>query len=190
VRRYLKELGEFKVEFLEEIKVKGKLDGAEGARLEQMLEGIEYPPDKVIFGGPGNSLMAHEGGVVKGKGVKREVEGEGGVRGMRSRYHLIETSKLRMCERKQVASVVARLVSKCKELWPLTEVLYLGMFPRHVEQCCNFCNHMSDMDCQVINQSRIDLEEDVEEEIRRTGEQVLKVDWWEFANLGGEPKVD
>ena len=59
------------------------------------------------------------------------------------KYHLIEPGRLTMCERKQVAQKVAGMVKKCRELWPLCEVYYLTMFPRHTDRCCDSRGHMA-----------------------------------------------
>jgi hypothetical protein len=55
--------------------------------------------------------------------------------------------------------------------------MYLGMFPRHVWKCCEARGHMGDLDPQVIHGSRLELEVDVMDEVRRVGEQVVKLDW-------------
>ena len=186
--------GAGKVEVGEEIRIRGKLDRGEGCRLEEELERVAITPDRVVIAGPGNSLMEHEGRGEKGKTVKRVVrvktDGEGRVVGLESEYHLCEPVRLTMCERKLVAQVLAGLVKKCRELWPLVEVYYLTMFPRHVEKCCNERTHMTSLDPQVIQTSRLDLEEDITDEIRRVGEKVSKLLWWSGLGLQMEPSLE
>jgi len=186
--------GEGKVELTEEVRVRGVLDRKEVARIEGELERLGGTPDRVVIGGPGNSLMAHEGGQGKGGVVKRVVtvlkDAEGKVEGMETVFHLCEPVKLTMCERRVIASGLARLVKKCKDLWPLVDVLYLGMFPRHVWKCCEARGHMGDLDPQVIHGSRLDLEVDVMDEVRRVGEQVVKLDWFMGCGIDREPTLD
>ena len=112
--------GEGKLELLEEVRVRGVLDRREVARIEGELEKLGGTPDRVVIGGPGNSLMANEGGQRKGSVLMRVVtvlkDAEGKVEGLESVFHLCEPVKLTMCERRVIASGVARLVKKCKNL--------------------------------------------------------------------------
>ena len=185
--------GTGRMELGEEIRVKGKLDRAEGVRIERELENVSTTPDKVVISGPGNSLMEHEGREGKERTVQRVVrvklDTEGQAETLVSEYHLVEPLKLSMCERKVVAMVLAGIVRKCRELWPLVEVVYLTTLPRHVERCCPNKGHMSDLDPQVIQSSRMDLEEDIGDEIRRAGEKVQKVHWWSVYGLQMEPSL-
>ena len=150
-------------------------------------------PDKILIGGPGNSLLGHGGPGRRKRMVERVVtvkrDQEGKVVGMETAYHLVEPVKLTMCERKLVAQVLAGIVRKCRELWPLVEVFYLTIFPRHVEKCCADRGHMGDLDPQVIQTSRLDLEEDISDEIRRAGEKVHKVFWWAGLGIQMEPST-
>ena len=57
-------------------------------------------------------------------------DAEGRVEGVEAVFHLREPVRLTMCERRVVASGVVRLVKKCKELWPLVEVLLPGNVPK------------------------------------------------------------
>jgi len=194
LRREWSRGGAGKLELLGEVRVKGVLDRREVARIEGELEKLGGTPDRVVIGGPGNSLMAHEGGQRKGSVVRRVVtvrkDGEGRVEGLESVFHLCEPVKLTMCERRVIASGVAKVVKKCKELWPLVDVMYLGIFPRHVWKCCEARGHMGDLDPQVIHGSRLDLEGDVMDEVRRVGEQVVKLDWYMGCGLDREPTLE
>ena len=193
IRREWERDGEERMDLGEEVRIRGKLDREEGARIEAELEKVIITPDRVVIAGPGNSLMEHEGVRGGGKTVQRVVrvkmDDEGGVEELVSEYHLRDPVKLTMCERKLVAQVLAGIVRKCRELWPLVEVFYLTILPRHVEKCCADRGHMGDLDPQVIQTSRLDLEDDISDEIRRAGEKVHKVFWWSGLGIQMEPST-
>lgn len=188
-----------KLEVGEEIRVRGRLSREEGNRVEKALEQVEFPPDRIVIGGPGNSLMAHEGvGVQRGGGqkgcVQREVVvktgADGAVHGLETVYHLVEPGKLNLCERKQVAKVLVNIAKRCRDLWPLCDIVYMSMPPRHVDRCCNSRGHMTEVDPQVIHRSRLDLEEDIVDELRRSEVSVVRWCWWEALGCGEEPSLD
>ena len=126
--------------------------------------------------------------------MEREVVvklGSGGdVERLENVYHLIEPGKLTMCERRQVALVLASVAKKCKELWPLADIVYLPMLPRHVTVCCPERGHMSEVDPQVIHRARIDLEEDIRDELKRSKVSVAISHWWEALGAMEEPELD
>jgi len=97
---------------------------------------------------------------------------------------------LTMSERRVVVSRVARLVKKCKELWPLVEVYYLCIIPRHVWKCCEARGHMVDLDPQVSHGSQLDLKGDVDDELRRSGECVVKLNWYTGLGFDREPSLE
>ena len=117
-------------------------------------------------------------------------DGEESVEGLESKYHLVEPVRLTMCERKVVGKVLAGIIKKCKDLWPLTEVYYLGMFPRHIGRCCEQRGHMTELDAQVIQGSRMDLEADILDEVRRVGETVTAINWFTGIGMDSEPTVE
>jgi hypothetical protein len=98
------------MELMEEVRIRGALIRKEGAKMEAELEKVSGKPDRILLGGPGNSLMAHEGVGRMGGSVVREVvvrkDGEGNVEGLESKYHLVEPVRLTMCERKVVGKVM------------------------------------------------------------------------------------
>jgi hypothetical protein len=189
-----KRAGAGKVEVLDQVKVRGKLDRKVGLAIEATLEKVKGEPDCVVIGGPGNSLVEYGNKGGKGGSVERVVtvvrNQEGMVESIHSTFHLVDPVKLTMCERKVVAGVVNRLVQKCKELWPLVEIYYIGIFPRHIRKCCETKGHMGDEDPRVFNRSRMDLEEDILDEFRLGGEQVEYVPWWSLLGYPEEPSLE
>jgi len=194
IRGQLESMGEGRVELGEHIEVRGKLDRAEGLRVEARLAGVESTPDKILIGGPGNSMVEHGKEGQRGmrpERVVRVVRGKNGeVERLSSAFHLTEPTRLTMCERRVVAGTVGRIVKQCKEQWPLVDIYYQGMFPRHVTRCCEDRGHMTKEDTQVIDRSRRDLEDEIRQEIRRTEERVEFIDWFEAFGLTTEPQID
>jgi hypothetical protein len=192
MRKEWEQGGAVKLDLLDEVRIRGKLDRKEGVRVEGLLDGVEGTPDKILIGGPGNSLI--QGGLGGDKGVKRVLtvlkDVEGRVGEIECVYHLIEPQKVTMCERRLVAKVMSNIVRKCRERWPLAEIYYLGMYPRHVDICCNNRGHMTELDAQVINTVRLDMEDDILDEVRRGGESVVVVKWWVALGLDREPSLE
>jgi hypothetical protein len=194
IRKEWSRKGDGRLELGEEIRVRGVLDRKEGGRVEMELEKVPVggTPDKVLIGGPGNSLLGHGGPGRRKRMVERVVtvkrDQEGKVVGMETAYHLVEPVKLTMCERKQVAGVVRGLVRKCRELWPMADIFYLEMFPRHVNVCCSAKGHMGNLDPQVLHASRLELESDILDELRLVGESVGVLNW--YVGEDSQPSVE
>jgi hypothetical protein len=78
--------------------------------------------DKVIIGGPGNSLFKHGRGDVKGFCPERTVKVERKVDGEVSRvivqYHMTEPEKLTMSEKRELIDNVVELARRIGESLP------------------------------------------------------------------------
>jgi hypothetical protein len=194
IRAEVKRMSDGKAVLGEHIKIQGKLDRKESVRLESVLDRVNVCPDKVVIGGPGNSILESGRKGERGTGAERVVtvrkSREGGVESLNCEFHLKEPTKVTMCDRKTTAAAVGRIVTKCRELWPMTEIYYVGMFPRHVTRCCRDRTHMSDEDPGVIDRSRRDMEEEIRDELTRIGERVERVDWWKAAGMVENPTLD
>ncbi len=194
IRQEVERRGEGKIIMEEHVRIRGKLDRKEGGRVQEVLEGLDVAPDVVLIGGPGNSIVENGGLVGKGKGpemvVKVSKSQSGRVEKIDGEFHLIEPVRPTMCERRVVAGAMGRIVKKCRELWPLVEIQYMEIFPRHVQRCCEERGHMCEEDVQVIDRSRRDMEEEVSSEFRRLGESVRRVQWWVALGLESEPSLD
>jgi len=194
IRSQMESMGEGRIELGEHIEVRGKLDRAEGLRVEARLAGVESTPDKILIGGPGNSMVEH--GKVGQRGMRPErivkvVRGQDGeVERLASAFHLTEPTRLTMCERRVVAGTLGRIIRQCRDQWPLVDIYYQGMFPRHVTKCCEERGHMTKEDTQVIDRSRRDLEDEIRQEFGRTQERVEVIEWYEAFGLTAEPTID
>jgi hypothetical protein len=176
------------------IRVKGYLSREEGVRISKEInEGKGMKVDKIVIGGPGNSLVKHGGAMDRGYGPERTVrvkKGKGAAGdSVTSAYHLTEPVRMTLCERSQVASVVCQIVRECRKAWPLAEIYYCGIYPRFVEKCCERKDHMSGEDPLVINNSRKELDREVENLLLRVGEDVKIVHWFETLGMSAEPQL-
>jgi hypothetical protein len=176
------------------IRMRGYLSREEGARIQKELEeGKGMSIDKILIGGPGNSLVKHGEGKERGYGAERKVvieQGEGAeVLSASTSYHLTEPTKMTLCERNQVASVVGGIVKECKEWWPEAEVIYVGTLPRFVEKCCGRRDHMAAEDPQVINSSRKELDKDIMSKMVGEKLSITVLDWFEPFGWSCEPSL-
>jgi hypothetical protein len=106
-----------------------------------------------------------------------------------SAYHLTEPVRMTLCERSQVASVVKQIAQECRKAWPLAEIFYCGTFPRFVGKCCDRKDHMCEDDPLVINNSRKELDREVENQLLRGGIDVKVVHWYEMLGMNAEPQL-
>ena len=194
IRQEVQKRGEGKIVMEEHVRIRGKLDRKESDRVQGHLERLDIAPDVVLLGGPGNSIVENGRQSGKGKGadmvVKVSRSQSGRVEKIDGEFHLIEPVRPTMCERRVVAGAIGRIVKKIRELWPLVEIVYMEIFPRHVHRCCQEKGHMCEEDPQVIDRSRRDMEEEVASEFRRLRESVRRVKWWEAIGLESEPNLE
>ncbi len=184
IGRVLLEKGEAAVEKVEFVEVKGVLDGMELKRvLDEVGMREEEHPDKIVVGGPGNSLIRHgekgDRGFCPERTVRVEKGSGGEVRRLKVGYHLTDPVKVTMGERRQVIDRVVELMVQLQGRFPFADVWYVTMFPRHVVRCCDRVSHMSEDDCWLVNGLRKGVDADVVEELeeRVVGARVLE--WWE-----------
>jgi hypothetical protein len=160
---------------------------------KEINEGKRMKVDKIVIKGPGNSLVKHGGAMDRGYGPERTVrvkKGKGAaVDSVTSAYHLTEPARMTLCERSQVASVVCQVARECRKAWPLAEIYYCGIYPRFVEKCCERKDYMSGEDPLVINNSRKELDREIENLLLRVGEDVKIVHWFETLGMSAEPQL-
>ena len=69
--------------------------------------------------------------------------GKGGKLFMQD-YHLTEPIKISMLERGRLVKLVEDLVKFCEENFPTSTVLYVEMYPRFMEKCCEKSSHVTE----------------------------------------------
>jgi hypothetical protein len=67
---------------------------------------------------------------------------------------------------------MVKLVSGVNELFPETEVVYVTMFPRHVEKCCDRMGHMTDNDTVITDNLRRDVDRDIVDTLRDSDRRI------------------
>ncbi len=103
------------------VKVKGKLDRVEMERVVEQVVEMGKMADKVIVGGPGNSLFRHGSGEKKGfcpertATVERNVNGE--VTRVSVEYHMPEPERVTLSEKRELVDVVVEYWWSIWEYW-------------------------------------------------------------------------
>jgi hypothetical protein len=174
------------------VKVSGRLDKEAVGGVFQEVMKMGKKPEKIVVGGPANSLFRHGVGANAGFCPERTVTVEkgkdGGVKGMSVRYHMTEPTRLTMKERRELVDRTVDLMTGLQELAPEAELWYATMFPRYVSVCCDKKDHMKDEDRWAISGVRKGVDTDVTEELERAGVKV--VEWWELLGWNDEENVD
>jgi hypothetical protein len=174
------------------VKVKGRLDREELDRIVEEVVEVGKSADKVIVGGPGNSLFRHGSGEKRGfcpertAKVERDVNGE--VTRVSVEYHMTEPEKVTMNEKRELIDLVVELFRRVGDGLPGVQLVYLTMFPRFITRCCSETGHMTKEDSLVMNGYRKAVDCDIVEELEESGVQIL--DWFDLLGWDSEPGLD
>ncbi len=174
------------------MKVKGRLYREEMERVVEQVVEKGKMADKVIIGGPGNSLFRHGSGESKGFCPERTARVERNVSGDVTRvsveYHMTEPERLTLSEKHELIDNVAELFRRIAERLPGVQLVYMTMFPRFITRCCGEQGHLTREDILVINGYRKVVESEIVEELEETGVQV--VEWFDLLGWDSEPGLD
>jgi hypothetical protein len=156
---------------------------------------METYPDVIVIGGPGNSLMVHGGDEVRGFDPERTVRMRKNVTGhgeqWEVRYHMENPKRITMAEKRQLVDRMLKLVSGTNELFPETDVVYVTMFPRHVDRCCDRTDHMTDNDIVIVDNLRRDVDRDIVDTLRGVDRRIRILEWWDILGLDcDKPAMD
>jgi hypothetical protein len=175
--------GDEVVESVDWMRIKGRLDKAEVKRVLRDLGTVQNAPDRIVMGGPGNSLFRHGKKATRGFCPERTVMVERGrdkeVKRVRVGYHMTDPIKINMAERRGLIDNVVELVKGVRNRFPDAEIYYMTMTPRHVNRCCNDQTHMTDDDCVTMTGFRRGVDAEIGEELTGQGTGVTVVEWWE-----------
>jgi hypothetical protein len=167
---------------LDMVRVKGKVDDGTVDDVLDELAGLSVHPDKVIIGGPTNSLVEHGEKGMRGFGPERQVRIRRGVSGKETewvtRFHMTQPRRIAMSERRDLVDRVVRMIRGAQALFPWSEVSYITMFPRHDEPCC--VNHMTIEDVWMTDRVRRDVDKDILEMLTDNDEGVSVLEWWDI----------
>ena len=175
------------------IAVKGQLTDEEADRVIGELKGSGVRAEKVLVGGPSNSVLVHGRESERGHWPERSVNVVRGPNGevtrMETRYHMTEPSRITMMERGRLVKRTVSLLRRIREVTGARDITYVTMYPRHVTRCCSRKGHMSDGDCLTANSIRREVDQDIVEEIGEKLEGVRSVEWYTTLKLDMEPAV-
>jgi len=176
------------------VQVKGVLDKEEKDRVVRECVMVEEKPDKIVVGGPGNSLFRHGKEGERGfcpERVVNIVKGKGGeVEKVQVKFHMTDPVKISMGERNMLVDRTVELVQELVVLYPECEVIYMTMFPRHVNRCCKQSGHMTEDDSYMVSGFRRGVDNDVREELDAAGSKVRHVQWWEMMGWDEEGTLE
>jgi hypothetical protein len=82
-----------------------------------------------------------------------------------------------MCERRELVEKVVTMVEEVRSVFPLTDISYVTMFPKHVEECCG--RHMTRDDVVVMDLIRREVDKDVVDSLREQEGTVMVLQWWD-----------
>ncbi len=192
IGRLAKEMGDRKgIDVLGMVRVKGRLDDSAVENALDELAGLGVQPEKVLIGGPTNSLVEHGVRGLRGFGPERKVrvrtDERGNVTELEASFHMTEPRRIVMSERRDLVDRVVRLIRGTQALFPWSEVSYATMFPRHVEPCC--ATHMTCEDVWMMDSVRRDVDKDIIELLMDNDEGVSVIEWWDVLGFDGDMTV-
>jgi hypothetical protein len=137
--------------------------------------------------------MVHGRPEVRGFNPERTVRMQRGENGQNEkwevRYHMVAPKRITMVEKRLLVDRVVKLVSRVSELFPETEVVYVTMFPRHVERCCDKTDHMTENDTVIMDNLRRDVDRDIVDTPRDMGKDVRILEWWDILGLDSDKTI-
>ncbi len=68
-------------------------------------------------------------------------------------------------------------------------MVYVTMFPRHVERCCDKNDHMTENDTVVMDNLRRDVDRDIVDTLRDMGMNIRVLEWWDLLGLDNDKTV-
>jgi hypothetical protein len=165
------------------IRIRGEVNEE---KVEQVVEEARLgviAPDKIVIFGPGNSQSVHGKPENRGKGPERKIvyneEGE-----IKVEYHMTEPAKISMGEKEKIVGLMEYMVDELRKDYQGSDILYVGLMPRHIERCCTEKSHMEGEDIVMLHGSRREFDRQVK---NRLGEKVEIVEWFEALGLEMEP---
>jgi hypothetical protein len=191
IRDEMKKLGGDRVDIVGMVRIPGELDEKAVNFALDELAGLDGLVDKVLVGGPTNSLVVHGVGDQRGFFPERKVlVREDSVTGEQewcSSYHMTDPRKISMSERRELVDRVTGMIRTIQVSCPEAEVNYVTMFPRFVNVCCN--EHMNEEDVWVMDGIRRDVDRDIKEMLADMDEGVSIVEWWDILGFANDLPV-
>jgi hypothetical protein len=146
----------------------------EGENMEQKnmeilreLGGKKGESDRVVIGGPSNSLVRHDKEGERGHGrerVVRIVRKGGGKEAWQVKNHLTDPVKISNVVKAEPVERMVDMVDKVKKtMVDRVTVVNVSMMLRFVRECCK--SHMTDEDVWLLNGARRDVKKEIVERL-------------------------
>jgi hypothetical protein len=100
-----------------------------------------------------------------------------------------EPRRISMVEKRQLVDRMVSLIKGAGELFPESVLVYMTMFPRHVERCCEKDGHMKLSDIVGLDSVRRDVDRDVIEMMIGSDRELRVVEWWDLLGLDKDKSV-
>jgi hypothetical protein len=97
---------------------------------------------------------------------------------------MTEPAKISMGEKEKIVGLMEYMVDELRKEYQGSDILYVGLMPRHIERCCTEKSHMEGEDIVMLHGSRREFDRQVK---NRIGEKVEIVEWFEALGLEVEP---
>jgi hypothetical protein len=101
-------------------------------------------------------------------------------------FHLTEPARRTTRDKEYLVNLVYGLMRGIRKMCGNTKVVYVGLFPRHLEQCCREEGHMRAEDVLTMHGGRKEFDETVREKV---GEEFECWNWHEVLGLQKEPTL-
>jgi hypothetical protein len=164
------------------VRIPGELDDKAVNFALDELAGLDGLVDKILVGGPTNSLMVHGEDDRRGFFPERKVlvkkNLSTGEQEWVSSYHMTEPRKISMAERRGLVDRFAGMIRTMQVSCPEAEINYLTMFPRFAKVCCQ--DHMTEEDVFMMDGIRRDVDKDIKEMLTDNDEGVGVMEWWDI----------
>jgi hypothetical protein len=122
------------------------------AEVMETMDRCEIPPNYMLEGGPSNVMVVHGRAEGRGMGGEKRLVEEG-VGKIRVEYHLTELVRRSMKETEKL-QMVQCLMRDLKKMCRGAQVIYIGLFPRHVQPSCKEVGHMRQEDIGAMHIAR------------------------------------
>jgi hypothetical protein len=167
------------------VRIRGEWSADKVYQAVEQAKLCEIDPDRIVIAGPGNSQIKHGRMEIRGFGPEKRIVCKEDGRIM-TEFHLTEPSKTTVREKERSVGLVQKMVEDLGREFPESEIVYVGLLPRHVEKCCNDRSHMQEEDVVILHNGRKEFDQMVRERIGKTTEIV---EWYELLGMEKEPSI-
>jgi hypothetical protein len=111
-----------------------------------------------------------------------------GVREWVTHYHMTEPKRISMVERRALVDNTVGMIRRIQAAFPISEVNYMSMFPRHLTVCCS--DHMTEEDMWMMDRTQQEVDREVKDMLVEGEDYVTVLDWWDVIGLDRDMTVE